>query len=125
MYQEAFELGRQVTASGEDEGRAVSDSLRRWAPRFHDFGAAAQLAAYRAELERDLAAGAEVALLRTQLAEARLRCEGADAELAALRREVGWGPRPPPGAWRERLLRWRPLAAVYRFLRSRRAVTRG
>ncbi len=80
VYGETIALGREVVADSEEESRAVSTYLQRWAPRFHDYGAAAELGAVRAELARVAAIAAEAPRLRAEEAAART----AAAEVAAL-----------------------------------------
>jgi hypothetical protein len=138
VYEEAVALGRQARHDWQEESRAVSAYLQRWAPRFHDFGAAAALAGVRAELQRAAAVAGEALSLRSRLDEAEARGSVAAGESSALRRELGetkersaaaageasalrreleWVTGTAAWRWRERLARHRWLIAAYRRLR--------
>jgi glycosyl transferase family 4 len=151
VYEETIALGQQVPSAWEEESRAVSAYLQRWAPRFHDFEAAVQLPALRRELEQAtpaaaqaMALGGEVAALRSDLASERERAESAAAEAAvlragfaaevghsrraaaetaALRRELAAVTSTAAWRWRQRLLARPQLAAIYRLLKRSRAAT--
>ena len=149
VYEETVALGRQVRSGWEEESRAVSAYLQRWAPRFHDFEAAVQLPALRRELEqatpaaaRAMALGDEVAALRSDLVSERERSQSVAAEAAVLRAgfaaEVGFSRRMAAESaalrrelaavastaawrWRQRLLARPRLAALYRRLKRSRS----
>jgi hypothetical protein len=89
VYGEAIDLGRASSVDRDEESRAVSAYLQRWAPRFHDYGAAVELKAVRAELRAAYAELQRVATIAAAAGPAAVAAaEASAAERGALRAEL-------------------------------------